>query len=205
MRASASKFSQSFSESLRDFPSHRLRGILSYRRSSERKSRCAHWNRAHGVRHLLFQPALRRARRVLLSAPGLFLLRPPRGDPLPICFVLLLFVGPMSIGIDLSSFDIKKRSCLGCPGKGDLQSRLWRDKHPPIKGLRPPEHHAGRFHADQQDPSETEADIIYIYIYIIYIYIRIHVYIYIYMYIYIYIYTHIVHIYIYTHIYYNTE
>ena len=27
---------------------------------------------------------------------------------------------------------------------------LWGDKHPAIKGLRPPERHAGHFHADQQ-------------------------------------------------------
>ena len=27
---------------------------------------------------------------------------------------------------------------------------LWRDKHPAIKGLRPPEHHAGKFRQDQK-------------------------------------------------------
>ena len=32
---------------------------------------------------------------------------------------------------------------------------LWRDKHPAIKGLRPPEHHAGKFRQDQQDSSES--------------------------------------------------
>ena len=32
---------------------------------------------------------------------------------------------------------------------------LWREKHPAIKGLRPPEHHAGHFHPDQQDSSES--------------------------------------------------
>ena len=32
-----------------------------------------------------------------------------------------------------------------------LQS-LWRDKHPAIKGLRPPEHHAGKFRQDQKTP-----------------------------------------------------
>ena len=35
-----------------------------------------------------------------------------------------------------------------------LQS-LWRDKHPAIKGLRPPEHHAGKFRQDQKDSSES--------------------------------------------------
>ena len=34
---------------------------------------------------------------------------------------------------------------------------LWRDKHPAIKGLRPPEHHAGRFHPDQQKQRYLEA------------------------------------------------
>ena len=34
-----------------------------------------------------------------------------------------------------------------------LQS-LWRDKHPAIKGLRPPEHHAGKFRQDQKTPSQ---------------------------------------------------
>ena len=29
---------------------------------------------------------------------------------------------------------------------------LWRDKHPAIKGLRPPEHHAGKFRQDQKTP-----------------------------------------------------
>ena len=35
---------------------------------------------------------------------------------------------------------------------------LWRDKHPAIKGLRPPEHHAGQFHADHKKtpPSKKE-------------------------------------------------
>ena len=28
---------------------------------------------------------------------------------------------------------------------------LWRDKHPAIKGLRPPEHHAGKFQQDQKE------------------------------------------------------
>ena len=37
-----------------------------------------------------------------------------------------------------------------------LQS-LWRDKHPAIKGLRPPEHHAGQFRQDQEDSSEPKA------------------------------------------------
>ena len=27
---------------------------------------------------------------------------------------------------------------------------LWREKHPAIKGLRPPEHHAGKFHPDHK-------------------------------------------------------
>ena len=39
-----SKTSQSFSESLRVFPLHWLQGILSWRKSSERESRCAHWD-----------------------------------------------------------------------------------------------------------------------------------------------------------------
>jgi hypothetical protein len=30
---------------------------------------------------------------------------------------------------------------------------LWRDEHPAIKGLRPPEHRAGRFHPDHRDVS----------------------------------------------------
>ena len=34
---------------------------------------------------------------------------------------------------------------------------LWRDKHPAIKGLRPPEHHAGKFRQDQKTPpSQTK-------------------------------------------------
>ena len=33
---------------------------------------------------------------------------------------------------------------------------LPRDKHPAIKGLRPPEHHAGQFQPDQKDSSESE-------------------------------------------------
>ena len=33
---------------------------------------------------------------------------------------------------------------------------LWRDKHPAIKGLQPPEHHAGKFRQDQKDSSETK-------------------------------------------------
>ena len=33
---------------------------------------------------------------------------------------------------------------------------LWRDKHPAIKGLRPPEHHAGKFRQDQKDSSESK-------------------------------------------------
>ena len=38
-----------------------------------------------------------------------------------------------------------------------LQS-LWRDKHPAIKGLRPPEHQAGKFRQDQKDSSESQTD-----------------------------------------------
>ena len=38
------KTSQSFSESLGDFPWHGLQGIFSSRKVSERESRCAHWN-----------------------------------------------------------------------------------------------------------------------------------------------------------------
>ena len=33
---------------------------------------------------------------------------------------------------------------------------LWRDKHPAIKGVRPPEHHAGKFRLDQKDSSESK-------------------------------------------------
>ena len=36
---------------------------------------------------------------------------------------------------------------------------LWRDKHPAIKGLRPPEHHAGKFRQDQKDSSESKKEI----------------------------------------------
>ena len=32
---------------------------------------------------------------------------------------------------------------------------LWRDRHPAITGLRPPEHHARQFHPDQKDSSES--------------------------------------------------
>ena len=35
---------------------------------------------------------------------------------------------------------------------------LWRDKHPAIKGLRPPEHHAGKFRQDQKDSAESKND-----------------------------------------------
>ena len=39
---------------------------------------------------------------------------------------------------------------------GESAQKLWRDKHPAIKGLQPPEHLAGRFHADQKTcPSQT--------------------------------------------------
>ena len=43
---------------------------------------------------------------------------------------------------------------LGVLRVSQLQS-LWRDKHPAIKGLRPPEHHAGKFRQDQKDSSES--------------------------------------------------
>ena len=35
---------------------------------------------------------------------------------------------------------------------------LWRDKHPAIKGLQPPDHHAGKFHPDHKKtpPSNKE-------------------------------------------------
>ena len=33
---------------------------------------------------------------------------------------------------------------------GKFTPSLWRDQHPAIKGLRPPEHHAGQFHPDQE-------------------------------------------------------
>ena len=33
---------------------------------------------------------------------------------------------------------------------------LWRETHPAIKGLRPPEHHVGQFHPDQKDSSESK-------------------------------------------------
>ena len=34
---------------------------------------------------------------------------------------------------------------------------LWRDKHPAIKGLRPPEHHAGKFHPDHKKIPPNQA------------------------------------------------
>ena len=35
---------------------------------------------------------------------------------------------------------------------------FWRDKHTAIKGLRPPQHHAGKFHPDNKKapPSQTK-------------------------------------------------
>ena len=41
---------------------------------------------------------------------------------------------------------------------GKSTPSLWRDKHPAIKGLRPPEHHAGKFHLDHKKtpPSKTK-------------------------------------------------
>ena len=42
-------------------------------------------------------------------------------------------------------------------GTGKSTPSLWRDRHPAIKGLRPPEHHAGKFHPDhKQAPSQTK-------------------------------------------------
>ena len=35
---------------------------------------------------------------------------------------------------------------------GKPTTSLWRDKHPAIKGLRPPEHQAGKFRQDQTTP-----------------------------------------------------
>ena len=35
---------------------------------------------------------------------------------------------------------------------------LWRDKHPAIKGLRPPEHHAGKFRQDQKTPPSQKKE-----------------------------------------------
>ena len=32
---------------------------------------------------------------------------------------------------------------------GSPHQDLWRDRHPAIQGLRPPEHHAGKFHPDK--------------------------------------------------------
>ena len=54
---------------------------------------------------------------------------------------------------------------------------LWRDKHPAIKGLRPPEHHAGKFlpGPNKTTPSQTHnrnnISCIYIYMYS-YVYIH---------------------------------
>ena len=43
------------------------------------------------------------------------------------------------------------------PGLRVSQLRsLWRDDHPAIKGLRPPEHHAGKFRQDHNDSSESK-------------------------------------------------
>ena len=33
---------------------------------------------------------------------------------------------------------------------GESAPSLWRDRHPAIKGLRPPGHHAGKFHPDHE-------------------------------------------------------
>ena len=35
---------------------------------------------------------------------------------------------------------------------GKQTPSLWRDKRPAVKGLRPPEHHAGQFHLDLKTP-----------------------------------------------------
>ena len=40
--------------------------------------------------------------------------------------------------------------------RGKSIPSLWRDRRPPIKGLWPPEHHAGQFHPDQKDSSESK-------------------------------------------------
>ena len=40
--------------------------------------------------------------------------------------------------------------------RGKSIASLWRDKHPAIKGLEPPEHHAGQFHPDQKYSSESK-------------------------------------------------
>ena len=39
--------------------------------------------------------------------------------------------------------------------RGKSTPSLCRHKHPAIKSLWPPEHHAGQFHPDQKDPSES--------------------------------------------------
>ena len=42
---------------------------------------------------------------------------------------------------------------------GKSTPSLWRDKHPAIKGLRPPEHHAGQFLPDQIKSSQSKKNI----------------------------------------------
>ena len=70
-------------------------------------------------------------------------------------------------------------------------SSPWRDKHPAIKGLRPPEHRAGEFRPEHRKTlSQTASK--YTCICIIYVDV--------YVYMYIYIYTHICYIYIYIYI-----
>ena len=34
---------------------------------------------------------------------------------------------------------------------GKSTPSLWRNEHPAVKGLRPPEHHAGQFHSDKKE------------------------------------------------------
>ena len=66
---------------------------------------------------------------------------------------------------------------------------LWRDNHPAIKGLPPPEHHAGKFHLDHKKTPPIQKHQMnneYVYGIYIYIYIYIHTHVHTYTYIYTY-------------------